>query len=504
MRKPLLNQHLTTAPPPTNPLWCSTRSVQFFWCWTGLILVYAMRVNLSVAINPMQGEFHWSNEVKGFVLGSFFIGYIFGQIPGGWLATKYGAKWPFGIGVLMTALLTLLLPWAACAKLFCPVQSNTTTTTTTTTSTTTTSYLYSLDILRILMGLFESVTYPSLMALLSQWSPPKERGRIVALTFSGAQIGTAIAFPLAAYIASQKHPSTTMEKLFERWPGVFYCFGLVGVVWFVGWSFFVFSTPSKHPRISTRELHFIQQSQRNAKQENAEEKDDAAVHEMNEQQQEQEHTTGTIPFSIYWAFLTNSASLAIMLNHFTNNWSLYLMLTWMPSYMDKMLNFNLSSSGVLFVPYLFMALFTWSAGSFADWLINSKQWSRRATRILMQLSGNLLPAVSFVVLGFMRNDGAAFIVMIIAVSTSGFAYPGYSANCLDICPKYTGILYSLSNTIATVPGIVAPILAGAIVGSPPTFVQWQIVFAIAAGLYVMGNVVYVKYARGDVVKELNI
>ena len=122
----------------------------------------------------------------------------------------------------------------------------------------------------------------------------------------------------------------------------------------------------------------------------------------------------------------------------------------------------------------------------------------------MQLSGNLLPAVSFVVLGFMRNDGAAFIVMIIAVSTSGFAYPGYSANCLDICPKYTGILYSLSNTIATVPGIVAPILAGAIVGSPPTFVQWQIVFAIAAGLYVMGNVVYVKYARGDVVKELNI
>jgi MFS family permease len=121
----------------------------------------------------------------------------------------------------------------------------------------------------------------------------------------------------------------------------------------------------------------------------------------------------------------------------------------------------------------------------------------------MQLIGNLIPAVNFILLGFIHDRNWALFIMIIAVSSSGAAYPGYSANCLDICPKYTGILYSVSNTLATIPGIVAPILAGAIVGMPPTFLQWQIVFSIAAGLYIIGNIFYVKYARGDVVEELN-
>ena len=35
------------------------------------------------------------------------------QIPGGWLAERFGGKMVFGVGVLMTALLTLLTPAAA-------------------------------------------------------------------------------------------------------------------------------------------------------------------------------------------------------------------------------------------------------------------------------------------------------------------------------------------------------------------------------------------------------
>ena len=35
------------------------------------------------------------------------------QVPGGWLATKFGGKYVFGIGIVMTAVLTLLTPLAA-------------------------------------------------------------------------------------------------------------------------------------------------------------------------------------------------------------------------------------------------------------------------------------------------------------------------------------------------------------------------------------------------------
>lgn len=51
--------------------------------------------------------------LSGIVLGSFFYGYIFTQLPGGWLAAKYGAKRVFGFGVFWTSLLTLLTPVAA-------------------------------------------------------------------------------------------------------------------------------------------------------------------------------------------------------------------------------------------------------------------------------------------------------------------------------------------------------------------------------------------------------
>ena len=51
--------------------------------------------------------------MQGAILGSFFYGYILTQIPGGWLASRYGGRTLFGCGILSTALFTLLSPPAA-------------------------------------------------------------------------------------------------------------------------------------------------------------------------------------------------------------------------------------------------------------------------------------------------------------------------------------------------------------------------------------------------------
>ena len=42
------------------------------------------------------------------------------------------------------------------------------------------SHVWSLIILRIFMGVFESVTYPSLFAIISKWCPEKERSKMVS------------------------------------------------------------------------------------------------------------------------------------------------------------------------------------------------------------------------------------------------------------------------------------------------------------------------------------
>merc|ERR1712168_1597925 len=108
----------------------------------GFLNVYALRVNLSVAIVSMVnstashhggnlsdecpypnisanstqttgGKFDWDSKMQGLILGGFFYGYIFTQIPGGMLAERFGGKLVFGLGVLCTGLFTLLTPAAA-------------------------------------------------------------------------------------------------------------------------------------------------------------------------------------------------------------------------------------------------------------------------------------------------------------------------------------------------------------------------------------------------------
>ena len=49
----------------------------------------------------------------GWVLSSFFIGYLFLQVPAGLLSQRFGGKWFMGVGILATSVLTLLTPVAA-------------------------------------------------------------------------------------------------------------------------------------------------------------------------------------------------------------------------------------------------------------------------------------------------------------------------------------------------------------------------------------------------------
>ena len=57
-------------------------------------------------------------DYTGWVLASFFYGYFFTQIPGGWIATRFGGKHVFGTGVLVTSVLTLITPQMAYINLW--------------------------------------------------------------------------------------------------------------------------------------------------------------------------------------------------------------------------------------------------------------------------------------------------------------------------------------------------------------------------------------------------
>ena len=69
--------------------------------------------------------------------------------------------------------------------------------------------------------------------------------------------------------------------------------------------------------------------------------------------------------------------------------------------------------------------------------------------------------------------------------------------------RLAGLLLGISNTLATIPGIVAPIIVGDLVAAPhDDAAHWQIAFAIAAGVAVAGFLVFAAFGRAEPIPEL--
>lgn len=70
-------------------------------------------LHLEMSSGKHTGEFDWSEKTQGLVLGAFFWGYVVLQLPGGQMADRFGGKWLLGTSILGTAILTILSPFAA-------------------------------------------------------------------------------------------------------------------------------------------------------------------------------------------------------------------------------------------------------------------------------------------------------------------------------------------------------------------------------------------------------
>lgn len=57
-------------------------------------------------------KFDWSQEQQGIILASFYAGYILTHVPGAILVEKFGGKYVLGLGVFVSALLSMVIPIA--------------------------------------------------------------------------------------------------------------------------------------------------------------------------------------------------------------------------------------------------------------------------------------------------------------------------------------------------------------------------------------------------------
>ncbi|EGD78838.1 hypothetical protein PTSG_01814 [Salpingoeca rosetta] len=486
--------------PPNLPWYRATRYTLAIWAFFGFLNVYALRVNLSVAIVKMSSEYNWGNWQSSIVLSSFFYGYIVTQLPGGWLATRFGGKLVFAYGVLCTTVLTLLTPLAS-------------------------ERLPVLVALRIVEGLGEGVTYPAMHAMWAKWAPPAERSQLATIAYSGAFLGTVVALPASGALAD--------SNFLGGWPSVFYVFGAIGCVWFVFWMLLIADSPAKHKRISAEERDYIMGS-------------------ISAVQGKQEH----VP-TPWKAIFTSVPVYAIIVNHTTQNWGFYTLLTCLPTYFNDVLQFNISSSGIYAsLPYLALFLVTLAGGQLADYFrvhnILSTTWVRKLHNttaytiavIFLVLAGytgkaNVSPTDPGLLgsTGLSKSEALAVTYLTISTGALGLTQSGFNINHLDVSPRFAGVLMGITNGFATIPGFVAPTVAGAIASCglcdndkspfngtywegpnkcPPTNGtvaqmhryhkctiddaqhQWRLVFFISAGVFAFGSLVFLIFGSGKV------
>ena len=152
-----------------------------FMSFLAVFICYIDRVNISVAIIPMQEQFAWTESQVGLILGSFYFGYMFSMTLGGYLADKYGGKIVLAYGVFLWSIFTIITPAFAY------------------------SGFWLLIFIRILMGLGEGITFPSWHSLYARWIPFNERTRAIAITNSGISAGTVFGYIATAIILSLIH-----------------------------------------------------------------------------------------------------------------------------------------------------------------------------------------------------------------------------------------------------------------------------------------------------------
>ncbi|XP_017343084.1 solute carrier family 17 member 9b [Ictalurus punctatus] len=165
----------------------------------GTCLLYCARVAMPICAVSMAERFSWSKRESGMVLGSFFWGYCFTQVLGGYISDRVGGEKVMLLSAAAWGAMTAFTPILAH---FCSQP------------------IVSMTVSRFLMGLLQGVHYPSLASLCSQKVVESERGFLMSTVGSGSYLGTLVIGGIGSL----------MLDLYG-WESVFYISGLLSVLW---------------------------------------------------------------------------------------------------------------------------------------------------------------------------------------------------------------------------------------------------------------------------------
>jgi len=154
---------------------------------------------------------------------------------------------------------------------------------------------------------------------------------------------------------------------------------------------------------------------------------------------------------------------ALIITHFGQNWGFLTILTELPSYFQKVIHLDIKSNGLLSsLPYLLQAIVGWITSYACDKMRKKGIMSVNKIRKTCNTLAFFGSAACLIGVSLAKCDAtASAIFFTLALAVNGISFSGYLITHVDMSPEYAGILMGITNSIANIPGFIAPMVVTA-------------------------------------------
>ena len=299
---------------------------------------------------------------------------------------------------------------------------------------------------RMLVGVGEGGVFPTATRALTFWMPVGERAFAQGIMHSFARLGGALTIPIVLTLVAR-----------SGWRDSFIALGLVSALCTVAWLVVFRNTPAEHPWVTTIELHELTGG-------------------------------GTLRPGVQtrtpWVEIASRMWLVTFVD-FCYGWSLWVFLTWLPSYLLEARGFKLNAMALwTMLPLMAGVIGDTLGGVVSDRLFRQTGNLRFARRT--PLIVGLLGALIFIIPAVVTNSpqgavyGLALAFFFLELTNAVlWALP------IDIAGSYAGTASGMMNSGFGIAGMVSPVVFGIILERTG---RYDLPFFISAGLLLAGAI----------------
>jgi MFS family permease len=369
---------------------------------------YIDRANLSVAAPLLQDELGLSHSQLGILLAAFFWTYAFMQLLAGWMVDRFEVKWVLAIGFFLWSVATA---FTGALHAFA-----------------------SLLVIRVVLGIGESVAYPAYAKVFANHFVESQRGFANSIVGAGQSLGPALGILFGGVLVAR-----------FGWRPFFVVLGLASLLWLPPWLRWM-------PRTSAAGVQDMKQG--------------PGLSEI----------------------VRHRSSWGTWIGHFCANYFFYLLLTWLPYYLQRERHFSpYDMARIGGATFLLAALSSPICGWLSDRWISS---GASVTRVRKTFMGVGMACNGFFLVGCAAApNGLLIVLLLLAGASFGLVSSNLNAITQTLAgPHAVGRWMGAQNFVANLAGAVAPALTGFLVGRTGQF-YWpflitSVIAWIGAGHYV--------------------